>query len=650
MLDEVRRLPVLVVAVGREEPPGPRSQWVPASADALTIRLEPLGQEDALELARAAGELLDEETAERVVSQAGGNPFFIVETTGMLMHERGEEPHGPLPTGVVPPTVQAVVASRLDHLPETARNLFRMVSVFPGSAFHESTLALVTEVDPEVLKKLEEEEVIVGDKERPGRWRFRHELLRDVAYETLAKRDRRRLHEKVAEGLRRMGADEHARQVAYHLEEAARAALDLDPGDGEARRRAVAALRRAGDLARRRMEARAAIDLYERALAMAGPDDVWGVAESRVLAGMGESRYWLGEYDPAEESLRRALEAGGDDPGTRAMAQRFLADILLNIRGDPEGAATLFDQALEAARELGDQWAMARTLLMAGWAPYWRDDIEGARTSFEEALRIARANPEGDRWAEARALVALASISGREGPAAALETADEALALGREMKDPFTVATAQERRASPLRAMWRLEEAFAAVDEAVRTYRELGARWELASALGDRGATHRLTGRLAEAEQDLRESLALCRDLGDRTLVAYTVSELATILLMRGNATEARELVDDPSLPVGPDAPHDRTVVLWARAMVDLAEGDPEAARKVALEALDIERTYGDSISKDVLTWWTGTFFGADAVGGQGPMDEARGRLEQIGYKRAFVEPDQVRSALVAVG
>jgi tetratricopeptide (TPR) repeat protein len=246
--------------------------------------------------------------------------------------------------------------------------------------------------------------------------------------------------------------------------------------------------------------------------------------------------------------------------------------------------------------------------------------------------------------------VALASISGREGPAAALEIADKALALGREMKDAFTVATAQERRGSSLRAMWRLEEAFAAVDEAVRTYRELGARWELASALGDRGATHRLSGRLPEAEQDLRESLDLCRQLGDRTLVAYTASELATILLMRGNLDDARELVEDPSLPLGPDAPHDRSVVLWARSMVAVAQGDLEAARSVAVEALEIERSYGDSISKDVLTWWTGTFFGPDVVGGQIAMDEARARLEQLGYKRAFVETDQVRSALVAVG
>lgn len=650
VLQEVRRLPVLVVAVGREEPPGSRSQWAPAHADALTIHLEPLSPKDAVELAKAAGETLDDETAERVARQAGGNPFFIVETTGMLMHERGEEPHGPPTGGVLPPTVQAVVASRLDHLPETARNLFRIASVFPGSAFHESRLALVTDVDPEVLKKLEEEEVIVGDRDRPGRWRFRHELLRDVAYETLAKRDRRRLHERMVEGLRSMGENEHARQIAYHLEEAARAAWDLDPSDPEPRRGAVAALRRAGDLARWRMEAPAAIDLYGRALSMAGPEEGWGPEESRILAGLGESRYWLGEYDAAEESLRRALDVGRGDAGTRAMAQRFLADILLNIRGDPEGAAVLFDQALDAARELGDQWAMARTLLMAGWAPYWRDDIDGARDVFEEALRIARANPKGDQWAEARALVALASISGRDGPAAALELADRALSLGREMKDPFTVATAQERRGSPLRGMWRLEEAFGASDEAVRIYRDLGARWELASALGDRGATHRMSGRLAEAEQDLRESLELCRQLGDRTLVAYTASELATILLLRGNLADAREVVEDSSLPVGPDAPHDRTVVLWARAMVALAAGDEEAARDVATEALQIERKHGDSISKDVLTWWMGTFFGAEAAGGETAMGEARGRLEQIGYKRAFVEPDQVRTALVGVG
>jgi class 3 adenylate cyclase/tetratricopeptide (TPR) repeat protein len=648
LIREGRRLPLLALAVAREDLLRERPTWGAGLPDALVLRLEVLSEGEARELAAAAGEPLDEATAERVAEHAGGNPFFIIETTGMLLHARGEEPHGVRVEHLLPPTVQAMVASRIDHLPDRARNLLRVASVFPGNAFHESKLAIVATADPDLLGTLEEEEMIVRDEDRPGRWRFRHELLRDVAYESVTKRDRIRLHSAVAEGLDELEAiEKHAAQVAFHLEEAARAALDLDPGDRGPARRAVAALRRAGDLARWRMESRPAIELYERGLALAPAEGEWGLDEAWCFAGIGEARYWLGEYEAAELSLTRAVELAEENPDTRALAYRFLGDISLNIKADPERARELFDGALAAAREGRNPWALARTLLMAGWVPYWREDRDRARAMFEEALAIARENPEGDRWAEARALTSLASLGSPDGvPASSLELADRALTLGREMGDPFTVATAQERRSSSFRAMWRLDDAMAASDEAVRIYRDLGARWELASALGDRGAIHRLGGRLDQAEDDLREALALCQKLGDRTLIAFTASELATILVLRGDLEAARGAVEDARLHEVLDPVHDRTAVLWARALIALGEGEGDEARTLALEAFDIERAKGSSNSFAVATWWVGRFFGPDVVGGQEALDDARRRLEEIGWRRALEEPDRIRTAL----
>src|SRR5687767_8295799 len=81
-------------------------------------------------------------------------------------------------------------------------------SIFPGGAVHEEKLAMVVDVSPEVLATLEDEELLVRDEEFRGRWRFRHELLREVAYDSLPKRARRRLHERVAEGLDELEAAE----------------------------------------------------------------------------------------------------------------------------------------------------------------------------------------------------------------------------------------------------------------------------------------------------------------------------------------------------------------------------------------------------------------------------------------------------------
>ena len=87
---------------------------------------------------------------------------------------------------------------------------------------------------------------------------------------------------------------------------------------------------------------------------------------------MGEAWYWQGEFDRARGSLSRALEVAGSDPWTRCHANRFLGDIVLNIDGRPDDAEPLFQEALAAAAELDDPFAIARTLLMAGWSPYWR--------------------------------------------------------------------------------------------------------------------------------------------------------------------------------------------------------------------------------------------------------------------------------------
>src|SRR5262249_58351119 len=90
--------------------------------------------------------------------------------------------------------------------------------------------------------------------------------------------------------------------------------------DRTASERAGDALLSAADRARRRMESRSAVDFYERALALAGPTEQWGLREARGLAGLGEARYWLGEYAPATDALNRAVSPGEARRGPDAPA------------------------------------------------------------------------------------------------------------------------------------------------------------------------------------------------------------------------------------------------------------------------------------------------------------------------------------------
>ena len=143
--------------------------------------------------------------------------------------------------------------------------------------------------------------------------------------------------------------------AADHLEAAAIAARDLDPADREPPDRAADALVAAGDRARRRMESRSALDLYLRALAIAGPEDRWGVREARALAGIGEARYWLSEYAAATEVLDRAIALGTelDDDWTLAIALRFRGDVAINVDADLDAAEAMLARSLAAA----ERWA-----------------------------------------------------------------------------------------------------------------------------------------------------------------------------------------------------------------------------------------------------------------------------------------------------
>jgi class 3 adenylate cyclase/tetratricopeptide (TPR) repeat protein len=548
MLDLIERLGAkghhgprhaMVIALARNELLEDRPAWGSSTGNAVLVRLDPLSTSESIELVRqAGGGSINDAEAAAVADRAGGNPYFIVETTGMLLAD--ENGNTPGRRAALPPTVQAVVSARLDALPERLRRLARHASVFLYS-FDVTELAVV---DPEgtesELLQLEDAEFVV--REDPStmatRWRLRHATLREVAYGSLPKRERQRLHELIAENLLKSGKSTWA---ADHLELAAQAALDLDPNDRTAPDRAADALLVAGDRARRRVESRTAVDFYERSLAMSGPEPDWGVREARALAGLGEARYWLGEYPAATDALNRAVALGeaNHDTFTLALALRFLGDIAINFEADVDKAEQLLDRSLIAAEEYGDPWAVVRTLLFAGWVPWTRGQFESSEAIWRRAL--AMVDPK-DRWARVRALTSLSvNRSEMHDLDGALELIEEANKLAESAGDQFSVATTAVQKARVFDDLGRGEEALPWFDRGVAIFSELGARWELADARAARGIAKRELGRLDEAEEDLRHAIRISQELGERQLGGWTWRALARVAERRGDVTEAAE-------------------------------------------------------------------------------------------------------------
>ena len=547
MLDLIERLGAkgtrgtrraLVVALARPELLEARPSWGTSSGNAILVYLDPLSIQESIELVRAAGgDQIDELESAAIAARAGGNPYFIIETTGMLMSEAG----GASSRGAanLPPTVQAVVAARLDALPSRLRDLARRASVFLYS-FDMTELALVDKAPKlEELQMLEDFEIIVRDEGRvEAQWRMRHATLREVAYASLPKRERLRLHEVVAQNLLNTG---HPSWAADHLELAALAARDLNPGDRATTERAADGLQVAGDRARRRMESRSAIDFYERSLAMSGPDGRWGVREARVLAGLGEAHYWLGEYPAATAALERsvALATVHDDAFALAHALRFLGDIAINVEADVDKAEALLDRSLSAAEKLGDDLAITRTLLFAGWVPWTRDRFDEAEVIWRRALSLAGTK---DRWARVRALTSL-SINQMESKNfdEAMRLIEEANVLAEETGDQFSVGVTAVQKGRVFEDLGRFEESLQWLDKAIAIFTQLGARWELADARAERGISKRELGRFDEAEEDLRYAIHASDELGERQLAGWTWRAFARVAEMKGDQAEAEK-------------------------------------------------------------------------------------------------------------
>jgi class 3 adenylate cyclase/tetratricopeptide (TPR) repeat protein len=547
MLDLIERLGsranrgprrALVIALARPELLEVRPSWGSSGGNAVLVRLDPLSIDESIELVRhAGGDQIDDAESAAIAQRAGGNPYFIIETTGMLMDEAGLT----AASGVanLPPTVQAVVSARLDALPARLRELARRASVFVYS-FDLTEVAVVDEsAKLSELQGLEDAEILVRDESRVvAQWRLRHATLREVAYASLPKRERLRLHELVAQNLLATG---HPTWAADHLEMAAMAARDLDPNDHVTTERAADALLVAGDRARRRMESRSAVDFYERSLAMAGDDGRWGVREARVLAGMGEAHYWLGEYPAATAALERsvALAEAHDDAFGLTHALRFLGDIAINVEADVDKAEMLLDRSLSAAERLGDQFAITRTLLFAGWVPWTRDRYDEAEVIWRRALSLAGTK---DRWARVRALTSL-SINRIETKDfdEALRLIEEASALAEETGDQFSVAVTAVQKGRVLDDLGRLDESVSWLDRAIAIFVELGARWELADARAERGIAKRDLGRLDEAEEDLRYAIRVSEELGERQLGGWTWRAFARVAELRGDNAEAEK-------------------------------------------------------------------------------------------------------------
>ena len=341
----------------------------------VTLRLEPLPDDDV-------DELIPEDTSgdlrERISRAAGGNPLFVEEMVAMADEAEGEV--------VVPPTLHALLAARLDQLEPAERRILECGAI-EGEIFHRGAVQALapeeTQVTPR-LAALVRKELIRPDRPQiagEDGFRFRHLLIRDAAYEALPKSARAELHQRLAAWLEEHGTElvELDELLGYHLEQALayRSELDLpdDPVLAAAARQRLTA---GGQRAARRQDYGAAVRLLERAAALVPPTEVDLVLETELRRALS----WTGRPENAvrrADALAERAAAAGDRLGE--LCGRIEAG-MCRLELEPDAAEKLLvlvEQTLPVFEAAGDDVA-----LYVGYSAL--GEVTGIRGRYDTAL------------------------------------------------------------------------------------------------------------------------------------------------------------------------------------------------------------------------------------------------------------------------
>jgi tetratricopeptide (TPR) repeat protein len=498
LLDWAKGVPIFVLTLARPELESRRAGWGSGRRNSTALTLDPL--DDA-----AMGVLLDglvpgmPDTAKTVVAgRAEGIPLYAVETIRMLIDRDIVQPidglyrlTGDVGELSVPATLQSLLAARLDALGPDERSLVADAAVLGSTFPAEALVAVSPQPETDVRRRLDElvRREVLGVRADPlspqrGQYGFVQTMFRQVAYDTLSRRERKARHLAVAAHLRQTFADEGeevAEVIAAHLMDALTAVPD-DPDVPELRAEAVSMLTRAGERAERTgapttaatayttaaglleetggaANELAAAALWERAGKAARSTDLSAAVEhyqqaahtyrkharsrdaARAMTGVGHVMGRQGRLNEARTTLQQALTGLEADLGADTVVALSQLAVVEAFSGDSPAADRLSAAALSHAQALGLSDARLSDLLMRrGLVHIFANRPVQAVASYREALRRAEASQ--DSAAAARALFNLADALVSSEPIAAVDAARTAMVHFRRIGHRQSIADA----------------------------------------------------------------------------------------------------------------------------------------------------------------------------------------------------------------
>jgi class 3 adenylate cyclase/tetratricopeptide (TPR) repeat protein len=599
--------PVLVLSAARPELLEQHPDWG-AGPEELRLLLEPLTRaesERVIDNLLGQAELADD-IRERIVAGAQGNPLFVEQLLSMMIDdgllelaEGRWQPTAELAGTVVPPTIYALLAARLDRLAREERSVVEPASVI-GYVFAQDAVGelapppLQAQVE-EYLAVLTAKQFIQPDASGAAEadFRFQHILIRDTAYDGLLKRSRATLHEKFVRWADRVNGDralEFEEILGYHLEQAYRYLAELGPLDANGREIGADGADRLGSAGRRaftRGDVAAAVNLLRRAASLL-PEDNPRRIDLQIQLGTALVKF--GELEEADTVLSEAMDRASKMNDALRHALALVERHFVKLKTDPEGTTKLLspvaEEAIAVFQEHGDELGLARAWRLRSEADRIVCRFGKQGESLERALLHARR--AGDAREEAEILVWLQTslCFGPTPVGEAIRRCEEILVHGRDFR---WVESATLGMLSYLHAMQgRFSEARDLYARSRAILEELGMRFALAGRTIVPAAAETLAGDHGAAESVLRWGYEVLEEMGETELRSTVAAYLAETLYEQGRYDDAEafsriseQLASEDDLLSG---------VTWrgARAKVLARRGLGEEAEQLAREGVTL--------------------------------------------------------------
>ena len=652
LLEWARQKPIFVLCLARPELQSRHPEFGHGSHQ-TTLSLAPLSEPAMRALLDGFVPGLPEELRERILARAEGVPLYAVETVrmlldrGLLVEEEGVyRVTGEVAELEVPETLQGLIAARLDGLAPEERRLLQDASVL-GKTFTKEALAALSglseaELDP-LLTGLVRKEVlgVQADPRSPerGQYGFLQDLVRRVAYETLARRDRKSRHLAAAAQLEAsfgVAEQEIVEVVAAHYVAAYEAQPDADDAadiKAKARERLARAGERAGSVG--------AVEEARRSFERAAELTDEPVERAGLLERAGFMALAAAEYEPAERAFVQAL-ALLEDAGERHATGRVSGSVAFveQLTGRPDQALERLENAFAAVAGDEPDADIAELASRLGLAYAFAGELERAVEPNELALSVSEALRLPETLVRALAVKAILARGNRR-PQEELAFYRHAIAYALEHDLPRQVATGYGNLSDACFVGDRYGEALDALGEGLALVRRIGDRRGELYMLSETSYALAMTGRWDEA-------LATASEIPDEHLAkSQLVSVLPALLdvyLHRGRVADARELLSlfdrfEGSLDVEASSIH-----AAARSALEYAEGRYPTALESGLAAVETAAMHGAG-SQGMKQGFVWAVEAALALGEVTRADELLTMVEELppGIRPPFLEAQAQR-------